>query len=292
MQVSRFLRALAALCLCLAWRESLAADTDCRSDALFELSLDDNLLSLNSKNVCLGTILQELERQARVTVHAPASLPQKGVSESFRELPLEQGMERILKGTNYLLWTKAPKAAPAAQPAGAPGTVEIWIVPREPSSETAAIGQTDVPADPLERAKRYLEADAYELVEQARSAPDPKLRADAVALLVHAEKDAEVSETIVSALHDPDPRVRKAALHIVGDLGPEAPGALEAITKIARADESPQLRMRALRKLFEEDYPPDVAKNSVIGALQDPHEDVRNLARSLLELVIPQDRAD
>jgi HEAT repeat protein len=201
-------------------------------------------------------------------------------------------MERILKGTNYLLWTKAPKEAPAAQPAAAPGSVEIWIVPRESSSETAAIGQRDVPADPLERAKRYLEADAHELVEQARSAPDPKLRADAVALLVHAEKDAEVSETIVSALHDPDPRVRKAALHIVGDLDPEAPGAVEAITEIARADESPQLRMRALRKLFEEDYPPDVAENSVMWALQDPHEDVRNLARNLLELVTPQGRAD
>lgn len=292
MQVSHFIRSLALLCLCLAWRESLAADTDCRSDALFELSLDGILLSLNSENVCLEGILEELERRAQVTIHMPASLPQKRVSESFRELPLEQGMERILKGTNYLLWTEAPKEAPAAQPAAVPGVVEIWIVPRESSSEAAAVGQKDIPADPLERAKRYLEADAHELVEQARSAPDPKLRADAVALLVHADKDAEVSETIVAALHDLDPRVRKAALHIVGDLGPEAPGAVEAITEIARADESPQLRMRALRKLFEEDYPSDVTENTVMGALRDPHQDVRNLARNLLELVTPQGRVD
>ncbi len=279
------------LCLCLAWSGSLAVDTTCRPDAPLALELDGDLLSLTSENACLETILQELERQAPVTIHLPPSLSQEGVSDSFSGLPLAEGLARILKRTNYLLWTKAPDDTPPAKSASAFGTVEVWIVPRE-SAAPAAVDDEAVRAELLARARDLLAADTEELIAQARGAPDPQLRASAVALLVHAEKDATVAETILGALEDPDPRVRKAALHVVGDLGPDAPGAAAAVAQIARRDESPQLRMRALEKIFEANYPRDLAKSTVLAALEDPEAEVRALAQNLLELVSPQGGGD
>ena len=279
------------LCLCLAWRASLAVDPTCRPDAPLALELDGDLLSLTSDNACLETILQELERQAPVTIHLPPSLSQEGVSDSFSGLPLSEGLARILKRTNYLLWTRAPDDTPPAKSASAFGTVEVWIVPRE-SAAPAVVDDEAVRAELLARARDLLAAGTEELVAQARGAPDPQLRASAVALLVHAEKDATVAETILGALEDPDPRVRKAALYVVGDLGPDAPGAAAAVAQIARRDESPQLRMRALEKIFEANYPRDLAKSTVLAALEDPEAEVRALAQNLLELVSPQGGGD
>ena len=105
-------------------------------------------------------------------------------------------------------------------------------------------------------------------------------------------EDAAVAETILAALEDPDPRVREAALHIVADLGPEAPGAAATVAQMARRDESPELRMRALEKLFAANYRLDLAEATVLAALEDPEAEVRALAQNLLELVSPQGRCD
>jgi hypothetical protein len=282
---------LALLCLCPVSGGSLAAEAACRSDAPLALSLDGDLVSLTSEQACLEAILQELQRQAPVTIHSPPTLSQEGVTESFSGLPLAEALARILKRTNYLLWTKSPDDTSPARTAGVSGPVEVWITHRG-SSPPAALDQEAVRAELLERARDILAADTEELMAQARDAPDPQLRANAVALLVHAEKDAAVAETILAALEDPDPRVREAALHIVADLGPEAPGAAATVAQMARRDESPELRMRALEKLFAANYRRDLAEATVLAALEDPEAEVRALAQNLLELVSPQGRGD
>ena len=252
------------------------------------MSLEGDLLSLTSDNACLEAVLQELERQAPVTIHLPPSLGREGVSASFSGLPLSEGLARILKQTNYLLWTGPPEDAPLEMSAGAFETLEVWIIPRgagAPAALPAAADGATVRAELLERARDLLAADTEELVARARGAPDPQMRASAVALLVHAEKDAVVTETILGALEDPDERVRKAGLYVVADLGPDEPGAAAAVARIARSDASPQLRMDALEKIFEANYSRDLAESTVLAALEDPDAEVRTLAQNLLELV-------
>lgn len=278
---------LALLSLCPVPGVGLAGEEACRSDAPFALSFEGDLVSLTSQQACLAAILQELQQQAPVTIHLPPGLSREAVSESFSGAPLSEALARILKRTNYLLSTDPPDDTAPAIVAGTSGPVEVWII-RRGSPSPAVPDREAVRAELLERARDILAADTEQLLAQARDAPAPRLRANAVSLLVHAEKDPAVAETILAALEDPAPRVRAAALHVVADLGPEATGAAAAVAHMARRDESPELRMRALEKLFAANYRRNLAKAAVLAALEDPEAEVRALARNLMELVSPK----
>lgn len=289
MKAGGLVRLVGIVCLALSWSWTAHAETVCRSDATFSLSLDGSSLSLDSKHACLGTILEELARQADVEIQLPRSAADKPVTALFRKLSLEEGLERILEGMDYILETRAqtdPMLADAAPPTG---SVAIWFLSRELEPTTIGLVGSNAPKGPFEQeAPAPPEDDEAEdlraLAEQAGGSPDPELRAAAVQLIVQADDKVKAVEMILTGLRDPAAEVRGSALGVVGDLGPNAALAVDLIGEIALHDERPELRMRALQKLVEGQYPQEITVDIMTAALQDRDKQVSDLARALLDL--------
>jgi hypothetical protein len=87
----------------------------------FYLSVKDNTLSARITQIPLGEVLQALAREARVAVYVRGSA--EAISASFDELPLEEGVKRLLTGRDYTLAFERP--APAGR---SPRLIEIRIL--------------------------------------------------------------------------------------------------------------------------------------------------------------------
>lgn len=278
--------------LALGWGSTAQAGIACRPDAPFVLSLEGGSLSLDGKNACLGAVLEELARQAHAQIDLPAWLAERPVAASFRKLPIEQGLSRILAGTNYALQTKARGDPPAGEAAAAPERLEVWVVSEKTGPTTVGPVQPGGREGPFaERAGELWEEDEEidlrALAERARTAPEPEVRGYAIQLFVQGDDKATAVEMVLAGLRDPAPEVRSAALSVVGELGPAAASAVGPIAEIALYDEIPELRMLALHKLVAGDYPREIAAGAVTEALHDPNQKVSDLARNLIDLVTP-----
>ena len=68
-----------------------------------DLSVRGTLLSVQIDQASLGEVLGALARQIPLTVTAPNSVLQGRVSMTFTNVPLEEGIERILQGRHFAL---------------------------------------------------------------------------------------------------------------------------------------------------------------------------------------------
>lgn len=282
----------ASALLVVGWCLTAQAGGACRPDAPFSLVLEGGDLSLDSKDTCLGTVLEALARQAHARIDLPPSLADRPVAASFRNLPVEQGLGRILAGTNYALRSGAPDSLPAGRAAAAPGVLGLWVLSEKTESTATGPARPVGPEAPFAELLDELwdedeELDLHALAQRARAAPEPEVRGYALQLVVQGDDKKAAARMVLEGLRDPAPEVRGAALSVVGELGPAAASALGPITEIARHDESPELRMLALHKLVAGDYPRAIAAAAVAEALHDPDRKVSDLARNLLDLVTP-----
>jgi hypothetical protein len=96
------------------------------------VSVKDGLLSVNLKDNSLLEVARDIEKQAGVWFRGDETLFQEKISVTFTDLPLEEGLKRILTNLNYsLMFDARNKVAgvmvmgegkPAgAQPPGRPG---------------------------------------------------------------------------------------------------------------------------------------------------------------------------
>jgi len=125
------------------------------------------------------------------------------------------------------------------------------------------------------------------LAEQARSDPNPEVRALAVQLIIQADDSTKAADMILAGMQDPDPEVRSAALAMARNAGPETTVPIDLITEIALHDDSPGLRRQALHQLVEANIPPAIAAETLRRASHDEDQEVSNLARNLYKLIGP-----
>lgn len=112
---------------------------------------------------------------------------------------------------------------------------------------------------------------------------DPERRLTAVTLLGISE-NAEAVPVLAEALNDEDEEVRMEAVLALADFTDEAPVA--AMLSQALSDPSAEIRYEALDVLS--DIETAEAKAAVTKALDDPDEDVRELAEIILEMWIDE----
>lgn len=276
--VSRFF-SLMLLSLGVAWNAE--AETGCHQETPFLLTFNDNLVSMEAENICLGAILRALEDQSDARIHVPSSLDGKPVSASFERLPFEQAIKLILKETSYVLQTKSKHNSWVdGQPADPEG-VEIWLTSERPASEAIVSDRTSGSSDGQESL-----IDLAAVAEQSRFAPEPEVRAYAVQLIAQTRDRAKAAQIILASLQDPAPQVRRAALMAMAELDPAvtAPAA-DLIADIALHDESSAVRKLALLKLIEEDFRSEATSIVMTEALYDENPEIKELARELSRLL-------
>lgn len=284
MKMDSFARFVGIVFIALGLPWNTSADMTCRPGAPFALSVDGSSLSLDSKNACLGAVLETLARRTDAQVDLPTSLADRRVADTFHNLSVEQGVKRILKGTNYVLQTSGQTDPLAGESAFEPERIEVWVLSTKPTLLTrGGPNEQLTPVSQEEDDTIALRA----LAEQARSALNPEVRALAAQLITQTDDSAAGAEMILAGMQDPAPEVRSAALAVAGDVGPRAVVAVNLITQIALHDLSPRLRRQALQQLLEADVPTAIAAETLRTAIHDEDEEVSDLARNLLNFLGP-----
>jgi len=226
------------------------------SEASFVLTLKGHLLNAKIKTVSLKEVLERLSRLANIEVSLEKSVGDETVTVEFENLPLEEGIMRILQGKSYAL--------------------------------TYA-------RNPFSKGRRVLpKVVAIRVVPEGAGSSMDRERADSVILLPGSSETGIPTETLEGrmgdalfprdsdkglGLRDQDPRVREAALEMLGQ--GDQPLPVDSLAGMVLTDKSPHLRMDAMSLLAEKGG--DGALDTLRQAIRDPDPGVSGLAMGLLE---------
>jgi hypothetical protein len=143
-------------------------------------------LTVQLGGVPLPLVLQQLARQAGLRVAGSDAAGGVLVSDSFRDLPLAEGLQRLLGGQPHVLVSARAPAAP-----GAPAR---WRI-----SEVILFAKAPPPAEP-----------AGDPGIPALEAPDPQVRIQALEAWAQ-QHPRDAVDPLTRALVDPDEQVRARA---------------------------------------------------------------------------------
>ncbi len=246
-----------------------------------DFSVRGNLLSVQIDQASLREVLGKLARQIPLTVTAPSSVLQDRVSMTFTNVPLEEGIERILQGRQFAL-ISTRSSDTQGRPTQAK-VLEIVVLDSADSPSPRASLETLASSPiPVHRpTPKFLQEEVplNYLKWEALQAWDSDTRLAALEKLSERGDEGEVLETLATALQDEAPEIRAAALELLEDNGESLPSA--PVARMAREDDNPELRMQALEVLGE--LEPEIAVGPLTQALQDSDPEVRELATELLE---------
>ena len=253
------------------------------------VTFKDGLLSVETRGESLGDLLAEIEKKSGIKFHVRKTLPSDAVSASFRDVPVETALKRLLGREFDLVWFyTAPKGG-----RGTPAPTEVWVVGRGErvggmvaDAGKGAARLQPKPGDSADIKKRLDEIDDLSDEEAAKALPkllgaladkDARIRAAAAEALGEVG-DLSAIEPLGKALAgDADSDVRQAAAEALGELGsPNAVPALRAALKDADSD----VRESVADALGEIGGPD--AERVLRQALSDPDEDVRDAAAAAL----------
>jgi hypothetical protein len=235
-----------------------------------------DLLSLDVADLPLSAVMDEVRRQAPITVALADEVRGSRITIRFADQPLQQGLRRLLDGLDtWYLYTGTT---------GGPSRLtSVWVFPKGAGRESSPPRQAieDAARAPRNQPPRRA-------VEQLRDTADadPAVRAQAIAASIeHAGSDA--GDLVASALVDPDEQVRMSAIGGAGTAAVDMdPGMLEVLF---REDPSPRVRAMALNaRVFprrDDASAPAQDLELLEEALQDPSPEVSEFARQALETV-------
>jgi len=229
------------------------------------VSYRDGRLSVKTRDEALADVLAEVQKKSGIKFHVRKTLAGDAVTASFRDVPVEIAIQRLLGRDFDLVWFyRARKSG-----RGAPQPTEVWV---------------------MRRGERVggLVADAGK--GQVRRQPKPGDSADLKARLMAiedlADKDAaKALPPLLSALSDKDPRIRAAAAEALGEVGD--PSAIEPLGKALTGDDDSDVREAAAEALGELGLPNAVP--ILRAGLKDPDSDVREaVVDALGDIVGPE----
>jgi len=189
-------RALALAALFGATFPTLAIGADATATArpAFVVMVRGDQLSVALHHAPLGQVLSELARQAKIHVEFPASIQNEYVSERFDNLPLEQGISRLLLGRSVAIVYEAPSGQSQTVNTTRRLT-EVWVLPKQKPAGSAMVA-----------------ADGFDAWNDHGffEEPDPGVRLVRLDDYAH-RRDSIAVNTLAQAMVDPDTRVRERA---------------------------------------------------------------------------------
>jgi len=249
------------------------------SDPPFVLTLKDNHLSAKIVTVSLINVLEKLAQLTNVETSLDRSVANETVSAEFNNLPLEEGIRRILQGKSYALTYARTSFSNGRTPV--PKVVEIRVVSKNSGPGTA---QRDADFMIVSRGREGSLGTSDAGKDRARESAatiDPQARMTAITTLKEEaeEKRMETLQAVIAGLSDEDSQVREAALEVLKD--GDGPVPLEPLSEVALRDASPEHRMDALMLLAERNG--QAALGPLNQAVNDPDPGVSEMARTLLK---------
>lgn len=261
----------------------------------YEVNLQDNLLSIESKQMPWTTMLRAISKKTGIRFHY--SIPLEGsVSVSFNALPVRQGLERLFGPEAHFILRYPIGSGPPVEQGRLP--LEVWVLGKvagDIASGTPgrklAEGVTEIAGSPMANpgTEQEMPEDVLEPIptpEEIQAAQeeidtlidmtrhdDPAQRLQALlSLSGHDKVDAvTVRSTLEAALKDRDANVRGYAVQTLG-----SHGGSEAIGYLWQAlrDPDPAVRIAAIQTAV----PTDQGHAFLQAALADKDEHVRSIA--------------
>jgi len=179
------------------------------------VALHAGKLSVQVTDTPLGQVLAEVGRLSHTQViWLDDEGKERQVSVEFTELPLAEGLERILLHKNFVLFY--------AQTPTEERLTQIWVSSDRdtgqppvtiPEASAGTLPSREKDAGQDERATVPAGDVMQEVTQIATSDPNPSMRANAISYLgAHAQDDPQVKETLEQiANSDTNVRIRKAA---------------------------------------------------------------------------------
>jgi hypothetical protein len=171
---------------------AIGADSTTTTRPAFVVTVRCDRLSVALDHAPLGQVLSELARQAKIRVEFPASIQNEYVSERFDNLPVEQGLSRLLLGRSVAIVYEAQSGQP--QTANTVRRVtELWVLPKQAGSAMVGVEGLGAWNDPA-----FFEE------------PDPGVRLVRLDDYAHRQ-DSVALNTLAQAMVDSDETVREKA---------------------------------------------------------------------------------
>jgi hypothetical protein len=219
-----------------------------------DVTFKDGRLSVNAQNRPLARLANEISEKAGVAVVLAEGVGKEPINLSFRDLPLDEGLRRILKDHDTFFFFGVEKEPPASVRA-------VWVY-----SKGKGRGLAPIPSEVWASTKE---------LEGMVADPDPKVRLQAVLALIDRKGD-KAQDLVLEALKDQDNQVRSETLYRAFGKGVELPA--DALTELALNDPSPDVRVLALDALAKDPNVRSLAEH----ALGDPSPQVQNKAREIM----------
>ena len=244
------------------------------------IRVEGGVVTVNIAGASLEEVLREIRAQSRIRLVLHGSRPEK-ISAEFQAVPLDEALRRLIK-TNFLL-VYAPDGDLA----------EVWVL-REPGERilSGESGSLDSLIGELQRgepAQRWRAALALgEFKNEQALAPvigalegddAPEVRQAAISALEDLGGHKAIAALAAAVSGDSDDSVRLSAVEALARLG--GPEAIEPLTRALRADAEFLVRYEALVNLAE--LGDDRVRGSLLQALDDPEESIREKAQEILQ---------
>ncbi|HEX9867435.1 MAG TPA: HEAT repeat domain-containing protein [Candidatus Tectomicrobia bacterium] len=288
-------------------REEQPAGEGAVPHALIELRGD--LLSVKVRHAPWEVVLQEFTRQTGIRVAVAGPLTGT-LTQEFAALPLEQGLRRLFRDVNTLLFY----ASMAREGTMAATLTRVWLLPKEGSATEERLIRRSRAGLPLEPTNELAADNAHgehvdalpvfdsrgneETLREARFDPnqtlillaaiksdEPMTRLQALDFLRQSDQADEkiVLSALGEALNDEDLAVKGYAIQALAER--EEPGAIEPLRQVFH-NPDPSIRMMVLASIAHSGQGLSLLEEAVLDA--DP--EVRSFATFWLEQAVAEGR--
>lgn len=224
---------------------ALGAQAEPAEPSSIEIAFERGRLTVDVRDAPLDEVLAAVGEEAGVAIQIRGDLTAP-VTQSFADVPLDEGIRRLLRGHSYML---------ASNDAGQGRRLEISILTSHPVGTAASAASASAANDEQEKLQRVRalagRKDPEAILELSRLAggdPSAAVRAQAVAALGRL-RTQDASAALTQALADPSASVRIQAMRGVKSLkGASAVGDLQAI---AVNDPDVSVRRQAVRLMSD-----------------------------------------
>lgn len=236
--------------------------------SLFFICLHNDKLAVKIKDRPLREVLKEIERHGEITVSIHGNIDEQ-VSMEFQEIPLDEGLRRILARANYLFLYG--HSSPGETTTGI-RLREVWVYPREVRAAREYDATWRGKADgelPLRR------EDLHD--------PDPQVRHQAVLALAREDGKKAIRKLIEILTRDESPEVRELTIGVAAEIEPTL---VDPFIQIVLHDPEPSVRMEALVTMGQVAGEEENVREALrFAAKKDQDYEVRKVAAGLLEVL-------
>ena len=239
-----------------------------------DIKFDHGRLSVKLKNAPLDKVLKEIMAQSGARIWLSDSID-TAVTIEFRELPIRDGVHKILKNKNY-----AFVYMPNGKKEGSLSFINQNRLDDAANEMNEALfqGSSQKPRPPLSKKGRGEKISFEMLAKDALESNDTNKREEAVIALGES-KDKRTTEILSRVLaSDPSEEVRLSSIDALITTGDK--NIVEPLS-IAIKDMSSEVRQSALEALAE--IGGENSQELIKGALNDEDNMVRELAQELLD---------